>query len=87
VQIGDVTVLVADGEVDVDEVDGDLEGLDVLVLLGLGGGVAGGWRAAGGWGFLCVESGGEGEAKDGSSDERGAHLAIRRLRLQEGQRK
>jgi hypothetical protein len=45
-EVGDEAALVADGEVDVDEVDLDLEGLGVADVDGLGGGVAGGRGSA-----------------------------------------
>ena len=61
VEVGDVAALVADGEVDVDEVDVDFEGLDVADVDGLGLGFAGGGRAAGGGGLLRGEDGGETE--------------------------
>ena len=58
-EVGDEAALVADGEVDVDEVDVDLEGLGVADVDGLGLGLAGGGRAAGGGCLLRVEDGGE----------------------------
>ncbi len=58
-KVGDEAVFVADGEVDVDEVDVDFEGLDIADVDGLGGGFAGRGRAAGGGCLLRVEDRGE----------------------------
>jgi hypothetical protein len=58
VKVGDVAVFVADGEVNVDEVDVDFEGLDVTDVDGLGLGFTLGWRTTGGWRLLRVEGGG-----------------------------
>jgi hypothetical protein len=76
VEVGDVAVLVADGEVNVHKVDVDFEGLDVADVYGLGLGFAGGGRAAGGWGLLRVEDGGETEGEDGGGKAEGAHTAL-----------
>ena len=77
VEVGDVAALVADGEVDVDEVDVDFEGLDVADVDGLGLGFAGGGRAAGGGCLLRVEDGGETEGEgDGGGEAEIAHTAL-----------
>ena len=77
VEVGDVAVLIADGEVDVDEVDVDLEGLGLADIDGrLGGSVAGGRRAAGRGRFLRVggrSKGGEGKADTEGGQRQGAH--------------
>ena len=81
VEVGDEAVLVADGEVDVDEVDVDLEGLGVGPVDGLGFGFAGGRRAAGGGGLLRVEDGGERRGRGRSGEaERSAYPIRRRKR-------
>jgi hypothetical protein len=61
-EIGDIAALVADGEVDVDEVDVDFEGLDVADVDGLRLSFASRRRATGGWCFLRMED--DGGAKD-----------------------
>ena len=76
VEVGDEAALVADGEVDVDEVDVDFEGLGVADVDGLGLGLAGGGRTAGGGGLLRVEDGGESERKEGSGKAEGAHTPL-----------
>ncbi len=59
-RLGDEAALVADGEVDVDEVDVDFEGLEVADVDGLGLGLAGGGRAAGRGRVLGTKDGREG---------------------------
>jgi len=63
VEVGDEAALVADGEVDVDEVDVDFEGLGVADVDGLGRGVAGWGRAAGGGCLLRVKGGDKTESQ------------------------
>ncbi len=62
-EVGDVAVLVADGEVEVDEIDGDLEGLSVEAFDFLRFRVALGRGAIGGWGFLGEEGVGQDEGE------------------------
>jgi len=69
VQTGDEAGLVADGEVEVDEVDVDLEGLGVVLVDGLSGGVAGGRRAAGFGRLLGAKGWRQSEAQGGSNEE------------------
>ncbi len=77
VEVGDVAVLVADGEVDVDEVDVDFEGLDFADVDGLGLGFAGGRRTAGRGCLLRVEDGSETEGQGGGGGEtEEAHTAL-----------
>ena len=76
VEVGDEAALVADGEVDVDEVDLNFEGLGVADVDGLGGGVAGGGWAAGFGCLLRVEDGGESEGEDGGSEAERAHTPL-----------
>jgi len=71
----DEAVFVADGKVDVDEVDVDLEGLDVVLIERLGRGVAGGWRTAGRGSLLRVENGRETKAQ-GSGEQKRAHSSL-----------
>src|ERR1700678_4145545 len=71
----DEAVFVANGEVDVDEVDVDLEGLDVVLIERLGRSVAGGWRTTGGGSLLRVEDGGETKAQ-GSGEQKRAHSPL-----------
>ena len=78
VEVGNVAVFIADGEVDVDEVDVDLDGLGFADIDGrLGGSVAGGRRAPGGWGLLRVggqsEGGSQGEAETKRCQRKGSH--------------
>ena len=77
VEVGDETVLVANGEVDVDEVDVDFEGLDVADVDGLGFGFAGRGRAAGGGCLLRMEDGDETEGENGDDGTaKRAHTAL-----------
>jgi hypothetical protein len=76
VEVGDVAGLVADGEVDVYEVDVDLEGLDVADIDGLGGGVAGGGWSAGGGCLLRVEGGGDDKSEGDGGETKRAHTAL-----------
>ena len=76
VEVGDVAALVADGEVDVDEVYVDFEGLDVADVDGLGFGFAGGGWSAGGGCLLRVEEGGETKGEDGGDEAERAHTPL-----------
>ncbi len=76
VEIGDEAVLVADREVDVNQVDLNLEGLRVADVDGLGFGFAGRGRARGGRGLLRVEDGGETKGKESRDEAKRAHTAL-----------
>ncbi len=71
VQVGDEAVLVADGEVDVHQVDVDLQGLDVADIDWLLAGGGAGWRGATGrGGFLGAQARSEGETETGAEQGR-----------------
>jgi len=76
VEVGEEAVLVADGEVDVDEVDVDLEGLDVVLIDGLSGGIAGWGRAARGGCLLRVEGGDDTESECCGGEAGKAHTPL-----------
>ena len=82
VEVGDVAVLVAGAEVDVDEVGGDFQGGSVDAFVGLGSGCgAGGGRAGRGGGLLSQEAGCDGEegGQGAGAERRGrrkAHTAL-----------
>ena len=75
VEIGDVAVFIADGEVEIDEVDVDFEGFDVVLVDGLGGSVTGWWGASGRGCLLRVEGGGKSKA-EGSGEQKSAHGSL-----------
>ena len=76
VEVGEEAVLVADGEVDVDEVDVDLEGLDVVLIDGLRCCIAGGRWASGRGCLLRMEDGDETKSEDDGSKAKEAHSSL-----------